>query len=177
MSIDWQPLTQVSIPEPALDWIGYELSMSARLKECCDHSLEIQLIRHEWGYASGQDSLYLNIPERSPVICREVILRCFQEPWMYARTVLPKNLVDAVGDELLELGARPIGEVLFADPDMTRSDFEVANLRAGVAEYDRAKQYSGCSYPSLWARRSIFDLPHQGQCAITEVFFPICWTS
>lgn len=176
MTITWQSIKSVTLPKMVGDWLADSSSMTKRLRAQCQNTLKIEVIEHRWAQATDQDSTYLSLSPNTKIINREVILYCYDQPWMYARTVLPYQLVEAVGTELIELGERPIGELLFADPDMTRSEFEVAELTNGNTEYNRATRFAKVNDVSLWARRSIFDLPHQGQLAITEVFFPICWT-
>lgn len=176
MSI-WQSIHDTSIPAPAVDWLSFRNSMTMRLRAHCDNTLTVQVIAHDWQRATPEDTDYLGIEREEPIIAREVLLCCYDQPWMYARTALPKRLVESFDTELVDLGTRPIGEILFADPGMTRSEFEVARLTVGEAAYEQAITHTGLSEDTLWARRSIFHLPNKGDLAITEVFLPICWTS
>lgn len=175
MSINWQTAEHFAIPQAIKEWLCYRPSMTARLRAHAQAEFTVQLLCHDWREASPEEAEYLHLQADRSVIGREVVLCCDQEPWMYASSVLPKSLIDATGSSLLLLGDRPIGELLFADPGITRSAFQFQQLESGALEYDRAIAFSPSCEPSLWARRSKFRFPENIEMAITEVFFPRCW--
>lgn len=81
------------------------------------------------------------------------------------------DLVKAQGNHFARLGARPLGELLFTNPQVARSEFSVATLRPGHLEYHEAAAYLPEEPEQLWSRRSTFTLP-RGKLALTEIFLP-----
>lgn len=180
MNNQWQTDTDYNIAtiEPIIsDWLFYRKSMTARLKACCHDAFVVDVVQHQWAAPTQGDCDYLNIEPGSQVIDRVVVLYCDGQPWMYARTVIPQGTVNEVGDDLIELGSRPIGEILFADSAMKRSAFEIIQLTRADELFEQSVAQTKVSEPNLWARRSIFSLPNKGPLAITEVFMPVCWQS
>ena len=82
------------------------------------------------------------------VIVREVELLGNQKPVVNARSLIP--LTDDTRD-ILSIGSRPLGEILFDDPDIKRGHLEVG------------------SFENSWARRSTFTIG-KTNLLVTEIF-------
>ena len=69
----------------------------------------------------------LSIPSNQKCLIREVLLHCHDEPWVYARTVMPKDsLVDEL-DHLKTFDDKPLGHLLFTTPGATRTPLRLLN--------------------------------------------------
>ncbi len=90
---------------------------------------------------------------------------------MYARAVFPADFFTGKNHSILaELDSRPLGKLLFRDPALRRSEFEIALLQPRHLEYQWAVQQQAAP-ATLWARRSIFWLQEK-PLLLMEVFFP-----
>ncbi|MCA3020412.1 MAG: chorismate lyase [Rhodocyclaceae bacterium] len=97
---------------------------------------------------------------------REVVLRSGVTPLVFAHTAVnPRDLADAWRG-LSRLGSRPLAEMLFHDPLVSRMPIEYRKLRQGHALLRR-----GGISSDTWARRSVF-LKHGQPLMVTEVFLP-----
>ena len=75
------------------------------------------------------------------------------------------------------LSERPLGSMLYDDPDVWRSPFEVTRLTAGSALFLMANAVArdaGATSPGLWARRSLFWRRDQ-PLLVAECFLPGFW--
>lgn len=173
---------QNSVPlpprEPKVDaWLLHRDSMTKKLKAHCKNNVRIDVLFHDWSLPKREDVDYLGLDSTQKIIYRTVMMLSDDIPVLYAHTAIPKAVIDHTGEELLKLGTRPIGEILFNDTKVKRSEFELALLTAGDRDYDEAINHSGIDTKKLWARRSQFELEGKGTIAITETFLPNCWNN
>ena len=90
----------------------------------------------------------LNSPENIEIIVREVELLGNQKPVVNARSLIPitEDTID-----ILKIGSRPLGEILFDEPKIERGHLEVG------------------SFQNSWARRSTFTIG-KTNLLVTEIF-------
>lgn len=145
-------------------------SMTAILNKLSNHNLTITLLQHQWQQPqeSEQNSLQF---KNLWGIGREVLLNGFGQPWIYARTFFPEAVVRAHGSQFSALGTRPLGEILFNNPQCHRSEFSFACLNPGHREFQAAAVHFQQKTDHLWARHSQFYLP-SGAITLLEVFSP-----
>ncbi|WP_319782685.1 chorismate--pyruvate lyase family protein [Oceanisphaera sp. IT1-181] len=106
--------------------------------------------------------------------CREVLLLCDEQPWIYASSLYSNSALQAV-PALGGLGPKALGELLFDHPQLIRSQFEFAQLTA-LESQQLAQQVhpSPLNIPTsraLWARRSVLAIP-QASVLVSELFLP-----
>jgi chorismate--pyruvate lyase len=102
---------------------------------------------------------------------REVFLHCGETAVVYASSVLPLDSLHGPWRRLGDLGAKPLGAVLFADPRVKRLPLCFKKLHPPHALYRRACEVLDSPPAFLWARRSEFRLG-RGRLWVTEVFLP-----
>jgi chorismate lyase len=88
-------------------------------------------------------------PTHSQAWVREVTLHENSLPLLQARTVIPHWSPANPWSELQRLGNRPLGEVLFSDPGLERSEFEFT-LGPGWCEPEMPPE------PDRLARRCVY---------------------
>ncbi|MFA7242418.1 MAG: chorismate lyase [Sulfuricellaceae bacterium] len=108
---------------------------------------------------------------RQRALLREVCLYCGATPLVYAHSVLPLASLRGAWQALRRLGDRPLGEVLFSDPQVRRAPLHYKKLHPRHWLYRRACRYLVAPPPFLWARRSVFTL-NRRTIQVTEVFLP-----
>ena len=146
-NLEWHPLTKVDdVPQLVLDWLVDDLSLTAKLKEkFSDFSVRVieQSIRTP--FANESDAIDFN----HNAVIREVELIGDGSVVVFARSVIPQT---PDTEELLRIGSRPLGEVLFNDSSIQRGQLEVTQAQG------------------IWGRRSIFYVG-KTKLLVCEFFF------
>jgi chorismate--pyruvate lyase len=162
--LDWKPYRLLTeTPSPLLsNWLLCASSFMQRLKNHGIAHARIQVLRESWRLPLQDECQKLKIASRRFALVREVLIDSVEGQWMYARTVIPQMTLTGKERRLGHLKNRSLGSVLFKDPTMTRSPFELTRLPA---------QYVSLTGEDLWARRSVFRVSNK-PLLLTEIFFP-----
>ena len=149
-------------------WLLDRGSLTRRIvKRCAAFGVRGVLVHSGWwesaeaGAASG----------RQHALLREVCLFCGETPLVYAHSTLPLASLRGSWRALRWLGERPLGEVLFSDPQVRRAPLQYKKLNQRHWLYRRACRHLADPPPFLWARRSVFTL-NRRPIQVTEVFLP-----
>jgi chorismate--pyruvate lyase len=108
---------------------------------------------------------------RRYVWTREVQLFCDEQPWVFARTVIPPATLCGRSRRLQHLGDRPLGEVLFTDPGVQRGEVQIARITASQHLHRRAFGALAELPAVIWGRRSLFRIDGR-PLLICEIFLP-----
>lgn len=165
---------QHSVPEKWRDWLLHPGSFMQRLEQFGVQGSHVDVLRQNWVAPLQDEQDSLQLEANTEVLVREVLIHQQQKYWMFARTVFPRGVL-AVERQLENLGSRSLGSVLFSDPTMRRSAFEVASVLSGSSWCQAVKPYIGHSEQTIWARRSTFFLREQ-PLLLTELFLPDVYT-
>ena len=142
-------------------------SLTARLVAVCEH-FEVAVQRQLWGFPRPSERRLLQLDPRRYALIREVTLVCDGQPVVFARSVMPANSLSGSLRHLRRFGNRSLGSLLYADPDLHRSDFELAYAAAGLFHVPEAVYARDAA---LWGRRSRFILKNQ-PLMVSEIFLP-----
>ncbi len=155
------------IPRPLRDWLLDAGSLTKRLMAISDGKFRVQLLRQGYLPALAVERQELDLEQRHWPFVREVLLRCHDVPWVFARTLIPTATLQGRARALTHLGTRPLGAVLFSDPQVRRGPIAVSRLRANTLGI------GGVPNPELWGRRSLFYLAGM-PLLVSEYFLPEC---
>ena len=97
------------LPKIAWDWLTDKTSLTKRLKQFTQNKINFCLIQ-DWQLQNTQYS-------------RKIEWRLNSDLWIKANLLLPQKSVNQDTKHLLEINTKPIGEILFEDPSLTRTDF------------------------------------------------------
>ena len=133
------------IPEKVLFWIRDDQSLTQKLKKRypdfrveVDKQEELEIYKHEINLLGNEGRF----------IVREVFLYGDNEPVVFARSIIPKN---PITDSIMEIGNKPLGEILFTDPNILREPIEVTFQN------------------DIWGRRSVFVM-NNSRILVSEFF-------
>ncbi|WP_220719264.1 chorismate--pyruvate lyase family protein [Agarivorans litoreus] len=161
----WLLPQQITIPAPLLrDWLEYPGSLTARLRQHCQQ-FSIRVLFEDYAEIANHELATLACA--GPYWVREVLLCCDGEPWVFARSVIPKSSLEGDAAEVSRLATKPLGELLFTDKGL-RQTIELAKIAQDSAIY----QHAAVSQP-LWGRRSRFLLA-SAPLLVSEIFLPSC---
>ncbi len=156
------------IPADIYHWLFDSSSLTAKLIHACPGKFTVKLLSQHRARPSQDESQTLNLHCRQIAVIRQVILYCDQQPWVYARTVIPVTTLKGSLRRLVNLGNQPLGAVLFADKSIQRGQVEVAVIKP----CHQLLQCSGFQQKGkLWGRRSIFS-KQKKNLLVSEFFLP-----
>ena len=148
-------------------WLLDSGSLTAKLLKLSHGDFKVQVLRQVHGRASRSEALALGIGFHARCLIREVILRGHDQPWVFARSVLPLSSLTGSLRHLRKQGTRPLGAFLFSHPHLKRSPIALA-LISGHHCYLPAALLGA---DPVWGRRSIFSLDNK-PLLVSEVFLP-----
>lgn len=131
----------------------------------------MRVLSQGWGKPRIDEARALDMRPGHLAIIRQVHLLCDDQPWVYARTVLPVTSLRGKIKRLAQLGARPLGGLLFGDPGMQRGGVELARIGRGQSLYQAATCHLSQHPEAIWGRRSVFRLSGR-PLLVSEVFLP-----
>jgi chorismate lyase len=154
------------------DWLTTPGSLTARLI-AHSHQFRVQKLHQNGAFCLADEAAEIGLPRPGRVWEREVLLRCDDQPVVFAHTVV--NAASTASDWPLfsALGERSLGTTLFHDPLVKRGQLEFARIRRGHPLYARANAaLSGTLRDKIYYARRCVYRRHQGLLLVTEVFLP-----
>lgn len=155
-------------PTPLLrDWLFDQDSLTRRLTALSAGRFAVQPLQQGWQVLRSDECAALQVADGSQGWVREVFLLGADQPWVFARSVAPRQGLEGSGFELGKLGSRSLGELLFSDRAFVRGELQACRYpSAWLPAEVRAEQ--------LWGRRSCFRRDGLG-VLVAEVFLPGFW--
>ena len=166
--ITWQ---QREIKPAWQAWLLHTGSFMQRLVQHGVNNARIKVLSQRWRLSNFEQSALLSVGFKTPVLVRDALIVNHNQFWMFARTVIPRHTLTGEEQVLAHLKERSLGSVLFKNPALQRSEFEIAYLQPTMFLHAKATNAMQQSLPNLWARRSLFSLPEKS-LILTEVFLP-----
>ncbi len=167
----WQPLRSIAShqrPSQALrSWLDDRGSLTARLIAQSDGDFAVQVMRQTIGRPTLNERQVLGMKQPALALIREVILLGRNQPWVFARSILPLTSLTGSLRHLRKQNNRPLGAFLFSQPQLQRSVIAVTRISRDHAYVPNDL----AGNRPLWGRRSVFYL-HQKPLLVSEVFLP-----
>lgn len=164
-------LIAAMIPYAIAPWLFDQGSLTRRLVEHCSGQFRVEVVAQRWWRPMHNERQRLAMPVHQLALIRQVYLYCNDLPCVFARTIIPRSTLTGPERHLAVLGNRPLGAVLFADPNMQRDEMEYARLQASDRLFQDAVRRSAAAPAVLWGRRSVFYLNHK-PLLVNEIFLP-----
>lgn len=155
------------IPRAYRSWLLDSGSLTKRLIQASDNQFEVKLLRQGHHQATPQEREALKLEQRNWPFLREVSLVCQQQPWVFARTVIPADTLRGPARALTHLGTKPLGAVLFNHPGVRRGPIAVYKVDAGRVSNTFSQQ------GLIWGRQSVFYLFNK-PLLVSEYFLHDC---
>ncbi|MEY2706442.1 MAG: hypothetical protein RI905_191 [Pseudomonadota bacterium] len=152
----WVNLDHVAlhaVPQIWQDWLSDAGSLTQLISNRTESSVSVEVLTDHNQNLLNDEALLFNKPLKHCRI-REVYLCVNDVPVVFARSVLPTSSSTGVNRDVLQLGSKPLGEVLFKKgkaPILLRQITEVPGLG--------------------WGRRSLYQLRGH-PILISEFFLP-----
>jgi chorismate lyase len=155
-----------------LDWLTDEGSLTARLVAKSNGDFRVVIHSQRLGIPQLNEAKVLGITPNRIALIREVILYGCDQPWVFARSVLPLSSLTGPLRHLRKQNNKPLGAYLFNQPSLARKAIEIATIKP-THNYVPNFLFSNNSTKKefLWGRRSVFYL-EQRPLLVSEVFLP-----
>lgn len=174
--LHWQPLARLSLSHPRQQrpsstlrsWLEDAGSLTARLIAESGGQFRVEVLRQVIALPSRSEQQALGMKRPSYALIREVVLYGHDQPWVFARSLLPLSSLTGSLRHLRKQGTRPLGAFLFSQPRLVRSPIAVAAISHDHAYVPAALMGDKL----LWGRRSVFYLANK-PLLVSEVFLPV----
>ncbi|TPQ29665.1 chorismate--pyruvate lyase family protein [Methylomonas koyamae] len=150
-------------------WLNETGSLTRRLRGIYGNRFGVELLFHRWKPAFNDECRLLALPPARYQLIREVLLHADGRPLVLARTVLPDPTIKIAHRNLSHLGNRPLGEVIFAYPDLERRRRQFS--RAEPNQWSTAVQTRLSMAGPTWGRRTEYAI-HGHPLLVAEFFLP-----
>jgi chorismate lyase len=169
---DWPSLRPHDVPAGMQAWLRDVGSLTRRvIQRCGEGSFRVRLLHQGWASPLNSERRLLRTRRGVIMLIREVELLCNEQPWVFARTLIPATSLQRAARRLTRLGERPLGAVLFNDPGVHRGVTQVARLLPRHPLFDAACAHLDARPAALWGRRTLFYL-HGRPLLVNEIFLP-----
>lgn len=165
----WFPATALTLKQhfPVLSWLQDPGSLTAALQKHSQGQFSVTVLAQYWGRAEFSEAQALAISPRADVLIREVILSGANQPWVWARSILPRRSLTGPLRKLSKLTNQPLGGWLFKQPNLQRDPLEISRFTPADPRLPSIIDTQG----ELWGRRSVFYV-HRKPILVAEVFLP-----
>ena len=104
-------LNRGQLPEQWRDWILDPSSLTLRLQRACGGAFRVEVLSQRMEPPMLSEAKALRRPTQELALVRQVRLLCDDQPWVFARTVIPLPSLHSSLRHLALLGNRPLGAV------------------------------------------------------------------
>lgn len=149
------------------DWLQDAGSLTARLIAQSHGQFRVEVLFQGFGQIRLDERRALGANKHQATLVREVILYGNNQPWVFARSLLPLSSLTGRLRQLRKTSRKPLGAFLFKQPQLHRSPIEIAKINQThhyLPEYLHQNQ-------TIWGRRSVFYVD-QKPLLVSEVFLP-----
>jgi chorismate--pyruvate lyase len=161
----------LALPAGVDEWLLDPGSLTRRVQAACHGRFRVRLLHQGWGRPLYSETRLLRLRRGEIAIVREVELLCEEIPWVFARSLIPASSLRGRARRLAHLGEKPLGALLFADPNLRRGATQIARLLPRHPLYGAATGHLKVKPRELWGRRSLFFYAGK-PLLVNEIFLP-----
>jgi chorismate--pyruvate lyase len=170
----WFDVLSIPTRQPPPDvapWLLDPGSLTTRLVKTSGGNFAVRVLHQGWGKPTADEAELLGLPYGQYAWLRETALLCHGETWVYARSVMPLKTLSGKLRFLQRLKNSSLGALLFRDPGLTRSRFQIAQLPLRDLPLARIGLVPKHPDACVWGRRSLFQF-HGRPILVGEIFLP-----
>ncbi|SHI21267.1 chorismate--pyruvate lyase family protein [Pollutimonas bauzanensis] len=172
---DWLASPLPSLSQQQKYWLFRPGALTAGLRRLGDVQLRV-VSEHAQGLHPAEAWMLKRKP-RSPVWLREIVMSINGTGSVFARSFTPLTASHGLWQGMRRLRTRPLADMLYHNPQITRSDFFACRLSDQHPLYRSAQRLLGRQCPParcLLARCSVF-WRHGQPLLVAECFLPEFW--
>ena len=119
-----------AMPANARDWLFDSGSLTARLKTLSEGKFAVEVVDESWLVFPELRfrSRFGPVAPEHRFWSRRVVLLGNGVHWVFANTLIPTHSLGGDLEQIIRLGTRTLGEYLFSQPELSRSEIEVKEI-------------------------------------------------
>lgn len=168
---DHRRLTSRQLPYSVARWLLDRGSLTERLIRHSQGQFRVEVIHQGWQHPQPHEARLLRLRCRKQVMIRETLLLCNDVPHVFARSAIPVRTLSGPRRRLRKLSNQSLGALLFKDPTLRRSPFQVALASPHQFGVPADLAATLPQAEPLWGRRSLFHL-NGHPLLVAEIFLP-----
>lgn len=169
----WKSTAPSSLSHLQKYWLSRPGMLTKGLRQL--GQVNIRILNESASPISEEESLALNCHYPQLIWVREIIMDIDNIPCVWARSITPIKSSHSVWRGVRHLNTRPLAEILYDDPRITRSHFAITTIQAPSILYRSLQHFFPESViQQNYARRSIF-YKNNEPLMVTECFLPAFW--
>lgn len=171
----------LTVPSPSFSrqqkyWLFRPGALTAGLRKL--GTVQLQVAREHADGLHPAEAWMLRLAPRHPVWVREIIMSIDGINTVYARSFTPLHASHGLWQGMRRLRTRPLADMLYHNPQITRSGFAACRLHAQQPLYQTGRHILGglCPpAPTMLGRCSVFWRAGE-PLLVAECFLPEFWT-
>ncbi|KGX10343.1 chorismate--pyruvate lyase family protein [Burkholderia pseudomallei] len=171
----WRETPRPGASSAQKDWLTRGGSLTAHLARL--GRVTVRVTRETVAAPWADEHRALSCASRAPVWVREVVLAVDGAPFVAAHSIAPLAASKGVWQAMRRLRTRPLAELLYSDPEVTRSALVSRRVLAGHPLFSLASLALARAHATehaFPARRSVFE--RRGTpLMVTECMLPALW--
>ena len=162
---------QKHLPDSLQSWLNETGSLTQRLRQQHNHQFHVSLLLQNWAHGFADETAILKQAQQRYQLIREVTLYASHQPVILARTVIPPETLAFANRKLSRLGTRPLGEVIFAYPNL-----QILGRQFSTTRFYSGERSQDSEQPSelIWGRRTLYGIANH-PLLVAEFFLPNCY--
>lgn len=156
------------VPPGLASWLLEPNSLTQRLKNSFSAPFSVRLAGQGLAKPFLADARQLKQRQQCHALIREVRLEVGDKPFVFARSTLSQKTAHAL-NELTHLGNKPLGEVIFAYPDLQRLSLDIAKINVNQLKKEVRESIGEQNF--IWGRRNTYQI-NQHIFIVSEFFLP-----
>ena len=172
----WMPVPSPSLNLAQKHWLFRPGALTAGLREL--GHVELRVINEQVIGLLPAEAWMLQRQAYSPIWLREIMMSINGIDSVFARSFTPLSASHGLWQGMRRLRSRPLADMLYHDPQITRSAFLACKLHRQAPLYKTAQRIMGSQRPPahrLLARCSVFWRERE-PLLVAECFLPAFWT-
>ena len=172
---DWLRQVPPSLSSTQKSWLLRPGALTTSLRQL--GQVKLQVIHERPEGLSRDEAGSMEQAPRSAVWVREVLMSIHDIPCVFARSLTPLMASHGTWQGIRKLRTRPLADILYHEPSIRRSAFEVARIQRHMPLYGtylKTQSNPSLALPTLLARRSVFWRGGQ-PLLVSECFLPAFW--
>ena len=158
-------------PDPLHAWLADRGSLTSRMVKNVSSFNRVRLAQQSQR-PNRDERRELHVRRHEYAVVREVLLRDGESALVFAHSVVARADLRGAWRGLSRLGSRPLADMLFHDPTVTRLPMEYKKIDRRHPLFQRAAEVATFDSKTLWARRSVFRKWGRA-LLVTEVFLTV----
>lgn len=158
------------LPPAVRSWIYEAGSLTQRLRSYYGASVRVNVLHQCNSKPFYSESRLLGLEAQTRQLVREVILSAGNIPLILARTVIPHYTLVEAANTLSCLGDRPLGEVIFSYPNLTRQQLDLSLIKPSL--WTQQARQLGNTRNLIWGRRTCYLIACGKPLLVSEFFLP-----